>query len=188
MKYDDINKLSVSQIEDAVSAEPDDSAADGLGKIVGSYRWYVIGTADKEYADKFKDRKRIKVNFPENGIRDVDMGVESVKKDGDKIIIILSCNLMSEVYANMRKGSVEVVSSSGSGYKVPVQAVRFDEDNNPGIYVLRGKIINFIKVETLYSDGQYAIVDSLEESSDKISLYDDVIIKGKDLADGNVIR
>ena len=43
-------------------------------------------------------------------------------------------------------------------------------------------------METLYSDGEYAIVDSLEDNGERISLYDDVIIKGKDIVDGNVIR
>ena len=43
-------------------------------------------------------------------------------------------------------------------------------------------------METLYSDGEYAIVDSPDDASDKITLYDDVIIKGKDIVDGNVIR
>ena len=95
---------------------------------------------------------------------------------------------MNETFANIRCETVEVVSSSGTGYKVPVQAVRFDDENNPGIFVLSGKIINFIKVETLYSDGEYAIVDSVEDAKDRITIYDNVIIKGKDIFDGDVIR
>lgn len=188
VNYNDVKLMNVQQIESAVDSQPQEIAAGSLGKLVGSYRWYVIGTADKQYYDRFSGKKKISVNFPESGIRNVSMDIESVKTQDDKIIIILSCDLMNEVYANIRSETVEVVSVSGSGYKVPVQAVRFDDENNPGVFVLRGKIINFIKVETLYSDGEYAIIDSLDETGERLSLYDDVIIKGKDIVDGDVIR
>lgn len=188
VKYDDVMKLNASQIESAVKAQPQSVASGGLGKLVGSYRWYVIGTADKKYAQRFSGKEKIKVNFPAGGVRGVTMKVESVKTEGDKTVIILSSSLMNEVFANMRKGPVEVITTSVTGYKVPVGAVRFDEENNAGVYVLRGKIINFIKVETIYSDDEYAVVDSIKDSKKKILLYDEVIIKGKDLEDGNVIR
>lgn len=186
--YNAITQMDLKQVEAAVESAPGEVPSGSLGKLVGSYRWYVIGTADSEYYDRFTGRKRINVNFPDSGIRNVVMDIESVKTEEDKIVIILSCDLMNETFANIRSETIEVVSASGTGYKVPVQAVRFDEENNPGIFVLRGKIINFIKVETLYSDGEYAIVDSPDDASDKITLYDDVIIKGKDIVDGNVIR
>ena len=186
--YHAIKQMDLKQVESAVESKPGEVPSGSLGKLVGSYRWYVIGTADSKYYDRFTGRKKIKVNFPDSGIRNVTMDIESINTEEGKLVIILSCDLMNETFANIRSETIEVISASGSGYKVPVQAVRFDKDNNPGIFVLRGKIINFIKVETLYSDGEYAIVDSPDDASDKITLYDDVIIKGKDIVDGNVIR
>ncbi len=188
VNYKDVNLLTAQQIEEAVNAKPKEVASGNLGKLVGSYRWYVIGTADKEYYERLSGKKKININFPESGVHSVSADIESVKTEGDKVTIVLSCDLMNETFANLRRETVEVVSSSGTGYKVPVQAVRFDDENNPGIFVLRGKIINFIKVETLYSDGEYAIVDSVEDAKDRITIYDDVIIKGKDIFDGYVIR
>lgn len=188
LKYSDVTSLNVKNIEDALKSKPAEKKNDSLGKLVGSYRWYIVGTLDKEHSTDFAAEGKVTVNFPDSGIKDVSMDVVSIKTEGDSIVVVLSCDLMNETYANMRMETVQVVTKSGAGFKIPANALRFDNDNKSGIYVLRGKIITFVYAEILYSDGENVIVDSADTNGGGIALYDEVVTKGKDIRDGKVIR
>lgn len=188
LKYEDVQSLNSKQVKDALSAKPTEKKADSLGKLVGSYRWYIVGTVDKEHSTDFPANGKVTVNFPDSGIKNVRMDVNTVKVEEKTITVVLSCDLMNETYANMRIETVQVVTNSGTGYKIPASAVRFDSENKSGIFVLRGKIITFIYAEILYSDDESAIVGSADTNGGGIALYDEVVIKGKDIKDGKVIR
>ncbi len=187
LNYEEVMSLTAKQITDAVESEPQ-KVSSNLGKLVGSYLWYIVGVVDAEHSQSFPEGKKITVNFPDDGLKDVKMTVESAVAEDGKITVILSSNLMNETLANMRIENVEVVEKSYSGYKIPVKAVRFDEENNSGVYVLRGKIISFISVEIIHSEEDYVIVSSSKSSGSGLSLYDDVITKGRDIYDGKVIN
>lgn len=188
IKYDEVQNLNADRVKKSLEANPSKSEKESLGKIVGNYRWYVVGVTDKEHSTSFPGNGRVSVNFPDSGIKNVKMKVESVKTEGDSIVVVLSCDLMNETYANMRTEKVQIITKSGSGYKVPASAVRFDENNQMGIYVERGKILSFIPAKMIYSDKTYAIVDSYDTNGNGIALYDKVVVKGKDVKDGKVIR
>ncbi len=188
LSYDDVLTLTPDKINSALESDAGPVKDGSLGKLVVSYRWYVVGIVDSEYSTEFSGGGKVTVNFPESGLKDVIMNVDSVKNNDESIVVVLSCDLMNETYANMRKEKVEVVTSSGTGYKVPASAVRFDGENQSGIYVLRGKIITFVPAEVLYSDEKNAIVSSADSKGGGIALYDEVVTKGKELKDGKVIR
>ena len=185
--YNSVMSLSAEDIQKAIESEPV-SGGSYLGKIVESYRWYVAGSVDGKYASSFKTGRSITVNFPDEGIKHVTMKVESVKVSDGKATVILSSTLMDEEYANMRIETVEVITKSCTGYKVPSEAIRFDSENNSGIYVLRGKIISFINTDIIYSSDDYVIISSEDEDGSGVAMYDEVIVKGKDLKDGKVIK
>lgn len=188
VKYDEVTSLTSKDIKEALKAKPSEKKQDSLGKLVGSYRWYIVGTLGKEHSTDFVAEGKVKVNFPDSGIKGVNMDVVSIRKEGDSLVAVLSCDLMNETYANMRTETVQVVTKSGTGFRIPANAIRFDKENKSGIYVLRGKIITFVYAEILYSDGKNAIVDSADSNGGGIALYDEVITKGKDIKDGKVIR
>lgn len=188
IKYDDVASLKAADVEAALKAKPSEKKQDSLGKLVGSYRWYIVGTLSKEHSTDFVAEGKVMVNFPDSGIKGVKMDVVSIKTEGDSLVAVLSCDLMNETYANMRIETVQVVTKSGTGFKVPANAIRFDKENKSGIFVLRGKIITFVYAEILYSDGKDVIVDSADTNGGGIALYDEVVTKGKDIKDGKVIR
>lgn len=188
LKYDEVTSLHAKDIKSAFKAKPSEKDENSLGKLVGSYCWYIVGTLDKEHSTDFSAEGNVTVNFPDSGIKDVKMNVVSIKTEGDSLVVVLSCDLMNEAYANMRMEKVQVVTKSGTGFKVPANALRFDKENNSGIFVLRGKIITFVYAEILYSDGNDVIIDSADNNGGSIALYDEVVIKGKDIKDGKVIR
>lgn len=186
--YKDALSLTSQQIESALNAEPAAVSGNSLGKIVESYKWYIVGETESQNSSYFKNGAKITVNFPKEGVNHVTMLVEKADTQGDKMTVVLSCSLMDETFANMRTEDMQIVTKSHTGYRVPSNVIRFDEDNNTGIYVLRGKIITFIPVEIIYTEDDFAIISSSSSNGKSVRLYDEVIIKGKDLEDGKVIN
>lgn len=187
LNYDEAEKLTIEQIVKAVETEADKTAS-ASGKLVSSYLWYLAGVVDTKYTKSFPVGKNIVVNFPDEGLENVHMKVESAEAVNGKLKVILSSTLMNETLANMRIENVEIVEQSYSGYKIPSNAIRFNEENHSGVYVLRGKIISFIEAEILYSQEDFVIVSSSRTGGRGLTLYDDVIIKGRDVYDGKVIH
>lgn len=188
LSYKDALSLTSQQIESALNAEPAAVSGNSLGKIVESYKWYIVGETENQNSSYFKNGAKITVNFPKEGVNHVTMLVEKADTQGDKMTVVLSCSLMDETFANMRTEDMQIVTKSHTGYRVPSNVIRFDEDNNTGIYVLRGKIITFIPVEIIYTEDDFAIISSSSSNGKSVRLYDEVIIKGKDLEDGKVIN
>lgn len=187
LNYDEALLLTSEQIENAIKSEPSKTDA-GSGKLVSSYLWYLVGVVDTQHTKSFPVGKNITVNFPDDGLSNIQMKVESAEAAGGKLKVVLSSTLMNETLANMRIENVEIVEEAYSGYKIPSKAVRFDEENNSGVFVLRGKIISFIAVEILNTQEDYVIVSSSKSNGQGLTLYDDVIIKGRGLYDGKVIN
>lgn len=188
LSYKDVLSLTSEQIENALNAEPAAVSGNSLGKIVESYKWYIVGVTDSKYSSSFKNGSKITVNFPKEGISNIKMTVEKADTQNDKMTVVLSCSLMDETFANMRIEDMQIVTKSHTGYRVPSNIIRFDEDNETGLYVLRGKIITFIPVEIIYTEDDFVIISSSSSNGKSVRLYDEVIIKGKDLEDGKVIN
>ena len=188
LSYKDALSLTSQQIESALNAEPAAVSGNSLGKIVESYKWYIVGETESQNSSYFKNGAKITVNFPKEGVNHVTMLVEKADTQSDKMTVVLSCSLMDETFANMRTEDMQIVTKSHTGYRVPSNVIRIDEDNNTGIYVLRGKIITFIPVEIIYTEDDFAIISSSSSNGKSVRLYDEVIIKGKDLEDGKVIN
>ena len=123
LNYAEADKLTIEQIEKAVEAEPSE-AASASGKLVSSYLWYLAGVVDTKHTKSFPVGKNIIVNFPDEGLENVSMKVESAEAVSGKLKVILSSTLMNETLANMRIENVEIVEQSYSGYKIPSNAIR----------------------------------------------------------------
>lgn len=187
LNYHEVENLTIGQIEKALKAEPTEISS-GHGKLVSSYRWYIAGVVEAKYTKSFPVGKTITINFPNEGLKNISMKVVKAEAENGKLKVILSSTLMDETFANMRIEKVEVVEHSYEGYKIPSESIRFNEANKSGVYVLRGKIISFIEVEILYTEKDYVIVSAAKADGKGLTLYDEVITKGKDLYDGKVIK
>lgn len=192
--YDKIDEITVASVQSALKSEP--AAVPGkMGKIVAGYKWYLTCVIDSKYSMIFEQRDRIKINFPAYGYESVPARIEKISsaKDG-KIAVAISCDMMNETYANMRTENVEIVVKEYDGYKIKSSSIRELVDGNNEkisvVYILRGNIMNARKIEILYDNGEYAIVSKNTKASGgckPISLYDEVILKGRNLKDGKSV-
>ncbi|MBR3836051.1 MAG: hypothetical protein IKJ69_04610, partial [Clostridia bacterium] len=123
VRYEDIDSLSVSLVNSALKQEPT-IPGDKLGKMVASYKWYIIANIESKYAHILKIGETMKINIPEYGYENVKVKVEKISSvQDDQVAIALSCNEMNENYANMRTESIELVIEEHTGYKVKTSAI-----------------------------------------------------------------
>lgn len=216
--YEKVCDLNVSRAEKLLQ-EDRQKPEGGNGKIVSSFEWYIVTVIDSKYRKIIAEGDSLKVNVKNSGCDGVDVRVKSLGSDEDgKTVVVLSCNLMNEIFANIRKIEGELVIGEYTGLKVPNIALRTydttedemkkaDKDSDgktpakpeelnteqfSAVYIIRGKYMSVRRAEVLYTGEDYSIVKnraySIEKDGDyePVRLYDDVVIKGRDLGDGKI--
>ena len=201
--YSKVDEITVDQVENLLKAKPTEVNGK-MGKIVGSYKWYLAATVDSKYEKILTTGKTLKINLPYYGLKNVAVKVEHLSPVKDnKVAIIISCNLMNETYANMRMVDAELVLDEYTGYKVPATSVRSvtTEDGRKFnvVYILRGDIMTARVIDIIYTpkNADYVIVSMKTESVtdpktktilySAIKRYDEVIVKGRNLENGKSI-
>ena len=201
--YESVKNLSAAQVDYLLNIEPD-SVSGKMGKIVGSYKWYMVSTVDSKYVRILPVGKSMKLNLPYYGIEGIAVTVESLSEEKDgRVAIVLSCTLMNEAYANMRTVDAELIMNEYRGYKVPGTAVRSITAENGEkinvVYILRGDIMTARVVDVLYTpkDADYIVVSAetkniVDPKTKKvlysaIKRYDEVVVKGRNLENGKSI-
>lgn len=192
--YDKISDLTVTDAEKLFEKKPEDVSG-RMGKIVGSYKWYLVTVMDSKYALLMAEGDTMKINMPYYGFKNVEVKVEHISTtQNDKVAVAFSCNMMNETYANMRTEDIELVFKEYTGYKINSSSIRREKDEDGKevdvVYILRGDIMNARKIEIIYDAGDYVVVSEDTEASNgyrPIKRYDEVIVKGRNLSDGKSI-
>lgn len=194
MDYSQLDSLTVDSVEGLFEKKASDVSGK-MGKIVGSYKWYLVTVMDSKYSLLMDEGDKMKINMPHYGLNDVSVTVEKIsEKKDDKVAVAISCNMMNETYANMRLEDIELVFKEYTGYKINSSAIRREKDKegneNDVVYILRGDIMNARRIDIIYDMGDYVLVkeDSEYQNGYKpIKRYDEVITKGRNLSDGKSI-
>ncbi len=191
----DIDNLTAETLENAFESKPKDAPDGSIGKIIDGYNWYIASIIDSARASEFTKSKTVDLIFDDTSEKPVTTYVHSVKAvDSSKTLVIFRCNLMNEHLAELRMVDGKIVVNKYTGLKVDRDAVRLDESGNSGVFVRRGNIVNFRSVNIIYSEDSFVIASKPSDDSGieleyaHLKLYDEVIISGKDLKDGMVIR
>ncbi len=204
---DKLNNLTLENFRALTSCEPDTAlSSHTAGKIVTDFVWHLVCEADKYSAATFETGKYYKIRFPSFSEDTVTMKlVNSVSTTSDDTaLLVFRGNTAPEGFPYLRTQEADIIGQSYSGLAVPKKALRIVAGKK-GVYILDGDIVRFRLVEIIFENEDYYIVASepsvpdeadinteTPEVSDEptykyLSLYDSVIVGGKDLFDGKII-
>lgn len=203
----DVDTLTADRLIDALNAKPSAIQSDSIGKIIDGYNWYTACIVNSADISAFEVGDSVKLIFDDFGDDTVKTVVHSVSSvDDDNSLVVFRCNLMNEFLSGLRIVSGKIVLEEHTGLKVGKDALRVNEDGCEGVYVRRGELISFRRLNIVYSEESFVIVSppiiteddkkegneaKLEEKEsiikNHIKLYDEVIVSGKELSDGMVI-
>lgn len=180
--------LSVVTGEFLSSAKPKEAPKNAIGKIVSDYEWYIAAPISLSDSLKYKegDTLTIKTSIKSHSSLAVTVKRINVSEETNEAVIIFSCQQMSSELATLRRGNMTVVSKTYSGLKVPRRALRVI-DGKSGVYVLSGRSVKFVPVNVIYRAEDYVICEQEVSNSSVLRLYDEVVVKGRNLYDGKVV-
>lgn len=208
ISYDDVadKKVKCKDGEKLLKSEPTD--ANGVyGKIVAQFTWYFIFDMAENESSALNEGSTVYVNFPNKGIENIKMTVHDISEQKDSVITVtLRCKLMNEDLVKLRKEKAEIILNKHEGLKINRDAIVQNEEGIDGVHVLTGNFVQFSPIDIKYYGEDYVIAGKYyvykkdennknklivdEEATSRyraIRLYDNIIVKGKNIEDGKVI-
>lgn len=181
LSNDKISSLTVEKIEEIVENDgydPSNISSRAVGKLVAGYKWTIVGVADIDDS-VFKLGSDVKVKLPST--RDsVDAKIEDIIKTDDeqKSILVLSCDKLNYNLVQYRTERIELILNDFSGIKVPRSAIRFNKQNELGVYILEGQRVSFKKLDVIFECDDY-LLSGITSDKNYISVYDEIIVSGE---------
>lgn len=184
--FSKVTSLSCQDIEAFLKSKKQETPANVMGKLVDEFDWYFVCTVPYNESGKIEVGKSVKVNIPNTAVGTINCTVmHKGDKEDDKVAVVIKCNLMNRNLANLRIHDIEIIVDDYVGIKINNDAIR-EVDGEKGVYVQRGNIIQFRKINIIYSAEDYSVVESVADSA-YLQQYDSVITQGVDLYDGKVV-
>ncbi|MCL2740291.1 MAG: hypothetical protein FWE47_03780 [Oscillospiraceae bacterium] len=153
-------------------------------KVVDNYTWYYLGVVDAKLAGQIRVGDSVALSFSAISGRSINATIENVNEalNGECIVVFL-CNQEIEESYLIRETSCIMEFKNYMGIKLPKSAIRM-VNGQTGVYIVKSDKAAFRKVEVLYSNEIFAIID---ESKTDLKLYDEVVIKGMRLREGKAM-
>ena len=182
-----------------------------LGKMVYGLKWYFVTLVPAEDAKEISTGDRVGLRFQAGLDLDLKLTVERISGEEDgQCLVVLSSDENLGLTTLLRHQTAQIVFESYSGLRVPRSAVRIvwetvlDEEGQPvlnadgsekrrqvyGVYCLWGSMARFKRVNILWQEDEFMIVESAQAGDTMRCLRpgDQVITAAEDLYDGKVIE
>ena len=198
LDYTKADEWTISEVENAMASAPAAIKENDAGRLVHGYYWYLACIAETSSINALREGSRYTIGFPDSSVDDIKAQIYSISSDREsgKSLIIFRCNTMNEELASLRCESAVIKVQEFRGFRVDNRAIRANEDNEKGVYVVSGGFMYFRKIKIIYSTDDYSIVADPYKDSDIVEndrpsqylhLYDEYIIEGRDLSHGKLI-
>lgn len=198
LDYSKVDEWTIADVENAMSAAPSAIKESDAGRLVHGYYWYLACIAETSAINAIHEGKQYTISFPDSAVEDLTALVYSISSDREtgKSLIVFRCNTMNEELASLRYAEALINIEEIEGFRVDNRAIRANEENEKGVYVVSGGRMYFRKIKIIHSNDDYSIVADPYKDSDIVKndypskylhIYDEYIIEGRDLSHGRLI-
>ena len=138
------------------------ASGDALFKIVDNQQWYLVCWIGQENIGNFTEGKTLLVDFLDGTEKkesnQVEMTIESLTAQGEKTMVVLSCNRYYKDFDRYRIKNCELITSSTSGILLETDSI-VEEDGQKGVYVVdKYGNYNFTPVQILDQNQDVTVV------------------------------
>lgn len=182
-----------------------------IGKLITSSTWYFTTTVSEEDAKDLLEGKTYSILFSHDWSGKADMKLERISEpDQGLVLLVFSCRSHLSDTTLLRRQTVEVVTSSLSGIRVPHKALRAitktvhnqdtgkeEEVTTLGVYVVIGAKAEFKEVRVLWEDDDSYLVEALTDpntanndraDAERLQAGDEIILSTAGIYDGKIVR
>ena len=192
--YED--KLSFSQEDisaeriESIIANPDiSSGGNTVGKLIADYRWRAAAVLDKEnmYGLYENSSVTLRVGSDAAPLEARIVSISDTNRGDNTAVYIFECDRLTSAVVGGRTAQFKLVVNSYGGLRVSRSAIRYNDDEERGVFVVRSGKLDFRKINVIYWGTDYVICTQ-EEGDGYLKLYDKIVTEGKDLYDGKVVE
>lgn len=201
--YNNVLNITPSQVKDLINNNTPKKKVSA--KLVKNAVWYVVCNVQKDEALNFYTDQWVDLSMPfvsADGIKAKVVAINQSDKNSNAAIVF-QCNYIDKNTLTIRKGPIKINIAEYNGILVSKNSIHEknivadnetgDEKTVKGVYIKIGKQIFFKEVDIIFSSNDYVLCAfSLDKSKsnpyDTIKEYDEVVVKGKGLYDGKVVR
>lgn len=188
LSTENLSKMTTSLLQETMDTPPKTDLS-ACGKIVSGYEWYLACAVPDSYYNMLNVGRSLSLRMSLVLDESIPVTVYACNKDGKgNLAVVFRCDRMSAELSTIRKESVEIQLVEHTGLKVPKEAIVVNEEQQAGVYIRSGNVVAFRKIEQQYSQpADYAICKIINKEG-YLQMYDDIIVGGRDLYDGKIIR
>lgn len=184
-----VDSLESLSAESLSSIEPTTPENDAVCKIVSDYQWYIACELPFDESLNLKIGSKVTLMTELISVPELEATVKYINKQSvtDSAVVVFSCDTMNNELAATRFLEMTVVYSRHEGLKVDNRAIR-KVDGVLGVYVLTASQVKFVPINVLWTGENYSIAERQASDSKVLRMYDEIIVKGKGLHDGKIIK
>ena len=178
-----LETLTVQQTIDKIELSHKSYAYDDSDyKILEDYKWQYICHMNKDNASRLKTGRTYTLSFQYSSVGDITAKVSAIKKDetSDEVVVIFSIERLNPEIALLRNENVTIKFYNYSGIKVDRSSLRL-VNGDLGVYIKYGDVVKFRKINIIYETEDYIISGMTDSGDTYLSMYDEIIVTGKDL-------
>lgn len=153
---------------------------DPVCKVVNNHVWYVVVPIETRRLEKIEKNTPVKVRF-KNMANEKIKGVIDYIGESDAngmSVVMVKCPFYFESAYSYREADIDIIFEEYTGYKVPIHAIRTDENGKHSVIGEIGRTQYNCECNVLYSDTERAIavVESAEDAENKLSKMERIVI------------
>ncbi|MGM9537469.1 MAG: HlyD family efflux transporter periplasmic adaptor subunit [Candidatus Onthomonas sp.] len=168
-----------------------------LGKVITSFRWYYAATMSRDVTKYLSSGDTVTVNF-EGSTGAQKMTVQSISSadENDRVAVVFTSDRNISATTLLREQNVDVAYGICEGLRIPTRALRADQETGQlGVYRISGAQAQWVPVELIFTGSDYYLVRSVSkenqselQEAERLKTGDEVLVRGKNIYDGKVIK
>lgn len=210
----DYSKAEQFTVDDVNGVIKKEAPSNAVGRIVDTVNWYMLCPVTSEQAMTVAAGNNVvEVSIPRMMSESIPATVIGLNQNSkaESGLLILKCDYMDGTLVDLRRENIAIRTYTYSGLRISRSAIHddyitvrdYDSDGNAtsepyekkvqGVYVVYGKRLTFVQVHIIYSDNDFVICSIDPEdpellTGETIALHDTVVVRGKELYDGKIVR
>ncbi len=186
-----------------INARKNVKAGEPIYKIIDNYEWYIAGMiTNKEIIQFLNNKSSVYIRLDDSD-HEIKTEIFKVNSEDDKAVLVLRLNKLLYEFHKKRFVNLKIILDKFEGLKIPTESIVVNNGIH-GVYIKgTGGITKFRAIEILGQSGEYTIVKELSGSFESpmqdsedgktrkiyyLSIYDEVLIDGNKVTEGEIIN
>ncbi|MCL1828089.1 MAG: hypothetical protein FWG32_01185 [Oscillospiraceae bacterium] len=164
--------------------EPPDGA---VGKIIHSFTWYFAAATDEDRAAALKEGATVTLDF--GRYYNLPLKVRVVKvsppENGECVAVFSGSAALADTAA-LREVTARIIFNEYTGIRVPIQAVRMDQNGQPYVYTVTAMQAERKNIDIIRTYDDYCIA-AQSTGAGSLRVGNEIIISAKNITEGKLI-